>query len=149
MMKCEEFRRKFVNEELSENEKIQFEEHLKVCVSCRIFVHNYQRVKDGVKLLYTFKPSKALEEKIISAIRRKERIKKGLIFGVPGAAVAVSILLAFYVFNPAANSNFAYDKAVSAGISLLKSQPGTTLTYAQNNSNLDYLLKIKYVSDQF
>ncbi|BBJ27310.1 anti-sigma factor family protein [Athalassotoga saccharophila] len=148
-MKCEEFREKFINEELSQEEKAQFEEHLKVCVSCRVFVQNYQKIKDGVKLLYTFKPSKALEEKIVSRIQRKEKIKKGLIFGVPTAAVAVSVILAFYVFNPAVNSNFAYDKAASAGISLLKSEPGTTLTYAQSNSSLDYLLKIKYVSDQF
>ncbi|GEM_PF-1365853 len=150
-MKCEEFREKYINGEMTEQEKIQFEAHLKVCENCRTFVQNYQKIKDGLKLLYTFKPSKALEESVVSKIRRKEIMKKGLIFGLPGAAaVAVSMIMVFYVFSPFSNSNFSYEKAVSAGISLLKSEPGTTLTYAQTgNSNLNYLLKIKYVSDQF
>ncbi|MGC8545341.1 anti-sigma factor family protein [Athalassotoga sp.] len=150
-MRCEEFREKYINDEMTDQEKLQFEDHLKVCESCKIFVQNYQKIKDGLKLLYTFKPSKALEESVISKIHRKAVMKKGLIFGLPGAAaVAVSMIMVFYVFSPAVNSNFAYEKAVSAGISLLKSEPGTTLTYAQaGNSNLDYLLKIKYVSDQF
>jgi len=150
-MRCEEFREKYIHDEMTEEEKHQFEIHLKTCESCRVFVQNYQKIKDGIKLLYTFKPSKALEENVISKIRRKEMVKKGLIFGLPGvAAVAVSMMMVFYVFNPNVSSNFAYEKAVSAGISLLKSEPGTTLTYAQTgNSNLNYLLKIKYVSDQF
>ncbi len=150
-MRCEEFREKYINDEMTEQEKYQFEVHLKTCENCRVFVQNYQKIKDGIKFLYTFKPSKALEESVISKIHRKEVMKKGLIFGLPGiAAIAVSMTMVFYVFSPAVNSNFAYEKAVSAGISLLKSQPGTTLTYAQTgNSNLNYLLKIKYVSDQF
>jgi len=62
----------------------------------------------------------------------------------------MSAFLVFYIVTPAGKQDFAYDKAVSAGISLLNSQPGTTLTYAKTTkSNLDYLLNIKYVSDQF
>lgn len=150
-MRCEEFREKFVNDELNDDEKSQFKEHLKVCLSCRTFVQNYQKVRENLKLIYVFKPSSALGEGILSKIHRKESIKKGLIFGLPGvAAVAISMVMVFYIFGSSASSNFAYDKAVSAGISLLKSQPSTTLTYAETgNSNLNYLLKIKYVSDQF
>lgn len=150
-MRCEEFREKYVNDEMTDQERDQFEDHLKKCESCRVFVQNYQKIKDGLKLLYTFKPSKALEESVVSRIHRKAVMKKGLIFGLPGAAaIAVSMIMVFYVFSPSVNSNFAYDKIVSTGVSLLKSEPGTTLTYAQTgNSNLDYLLKIKYVSDQF
>lgn len=150
-MRCEEFRKKFVNDELNDLDKIKFEEHLKTCSSCRIFVQHYGRVKESLKLLYTFKPSNALGESVVSKIHKKEMMKKGLIFGLPGfTAVAISMVMVFYVFSPSMNSNFAYDKVAAAGISLLKSQPSTTLTYAKTgSSNLDYLLKIKYVSDQF
>jgi|UniRef100_A0A7V3VSA7 predicted anti-sigma-YlaC factor YlaD len=150
-MKCEEFREKFIHEELNELERVEFEEHLKKCESCRFFVNNYKKVKDSLKLLYTFKPSDELEENILYGIKKRIMLKKALIFGVPGiAAVAMSAFLAFYIVTPAGKQDFAYDKAVSAGISLLNSQPGTTLTYAKTTkSNLDYLLNIKYVSDQF
>ncbi len=150
-MKCEEFREKFVQGELDEFEKAQFDQHLKTCEGCRTFVQNYQKIKDSLKLLYNFKPSEKLRDNVIDDIRRRTMARKTLIFGLPGfAAAAVSVFFAFYIFSPVGKQSFAYDKAVSAGISMLKSNSGITLSSAQSaNSNLDYLVKMKYVSDQF
>lgn len=146
-MRCESYREKFVNEELSGNERLEFEQHLKTCEDCRDFYQSYENMKDVIKLRYSFEPSNDLQSRIVKGIQRRENFKKMAKFAFPTAAVI--LFGTFYIVGGSlTGGGRLYEKAVSAGISMLNSDNAATSTYA-NSSNLSYLVKIKYASDQF
>ncbi len=146
-MKCEDYREKFVNEELNREERQEFEDHIKTCRSCREFFQSYENLKDVIKLRYSFEPSNDLQSRIVKGIQRRESFKKMAKFAFPTAAVI--LFGTFYIVGGSLiGGNQLYEKAVSTGISMLNSDTAATSTYA-NSSNLSYLVKIKYASDQF
>ncbi len=143
-MNCNEYREKFVHEEMSQEEREEFAEHIKHCLGCRRFVEKYNGARDFIKFRTEYVPSKFLEEKIVSKIKRKKSIKRLYKIVVPTTAVIIMGL--FFVAKPLSGRQIMYEKVASAGIEMLSSNHATQ---TNTNSDFSYLVKIKYASDQF
>ncbi len=143
-MKCEDYREKYIHENLSEKEQAEFIDHLEKCAECRVFVENYNQMKEFIKIRTEFRSSSNLKNKIVSRVRLRNTTKR--IFKVALPTAAVVVLGTFYVMNPFSARHVMYEKVASTGIEMLNSNNATP---ANSLSNLDYLVKIKYASDQF
>ena len=143
-MDCNEYREKFVHEEMSQKERKEFAEHIKHCSGCRSFVEKYNDARDFIKFRTEYIPSKFLEEKIISKIKAKKSIKRLYKVAVP--TVAIMVVGLFFVIKPLSGRQIMYEKVASAGIEMLNSNHATQ---TNTNSDFSYLVKIKYASDQF
>ncbi len=144
MMECKEYREKFIHEKLTESERDEFKEHLKDCAECRAFVENYNKMKEFMKVRTEFKSSGNLKSKIVSKVKFRNRTR--LLFKIALPTAAVIVFGTFYVSNPFSANRVAYEKVASTGIKMLNSSYATPVN---SQSNLDYLVKIKYASDQF
>lgn len=143
-MDCNEYREKFVHEEMSQKEREEFAEHIKRCSECRRFVEKYNDARDFIKFRTEYIPSRFLEEKIISKIKAKKSMRRLYEVAVP--TVAVVIVGLFFVVKPLSGRQIMYEKVASTGIEMLSSNHATQ---TNTNSDLGYLVKIKYASDQF
>ncbi len=144
MMECEDYREKFVHEELTEKEQSEFKEHLKNCAECRAFVKNYNQMREFIKLRTEFRASNILKNKIVSRVKFKNATKR--IFRVALPTAALIVLGTFYTMSSFSTKDVMYEKVALSGIKMLNSNPATEVN---SQSNLDYLVKIKYASDQF
>ncbi len=150
-MTCDEYRRKFVNEELTSEEKEAFDEHLKRCESCRTFVQNYEKMKELMKARLDFKPSESLKGRVVSKVKRRKIIKRVYMLAAP--TMGVLIVGAFLMFKPIGANQSLYAHLAAVGMEKLKGTPSASSTTLMNvnkiASDYDYIVKIKYASDQF
>lgn len=143
-MECEDYREKYIHENLTKEEQAKFIEHLENCTECRTFVENYNQMKEFIRIRTEFRSSSNLKNKIVSRVKFKNTTKR--IFKVALPVAVVVILSTFYVMSPFSARHVIYEKVASTGIEMLNSNHATPVN---SLSNLDYLVKIKYASDQF
>ncbi len=148
-MNCNEYREKFIHGEMTPAEKKAFEEHLKQCNECRIFVERYENVKSFMKARIDYVPSSELKEKVLSKVKKRQKLKKLYMASVSTAAVIV--IGAFFVWKPFTSSQRVYQRVASTGIEMLKSTSAASSSVERSDRSNDftYMIHIKDVSDQF
>ncbi len=153
-MDCNEYREKFINEEMTPEEKEAFIKHLKECEGCRAFVEKYKKMRDFMKIRTDYLPSNELRDKIVSTLNRKRTIKRLYTVTIPTAIIV--IMGTFFVWKPLLGTQKLYQTMTSVGIQTLNNKK---LFNAATSTNQDstptitndytYIVQIKSVSDQF
>ncbi len=151
-MNCNEYREKFINEELTPEEKKKFMEHLKECEGCRAFVEKYKKTQSFMRIRTDYIPSEELREKIVSNVRLKKTVKRLYAVVLPTAAMVVVGI--FLLGKPFINGQNLYQRVALKGIEMLRTTSSATASSATPSNaevgeDYSYLVHIKNVSDQF
>jgi predicted anti-sigma-YlaC factor YlaD len=145
-MNCNEYREKFIHEEMTPAEEKEFREHLKHCEGCRIFVEKYKNMRDLIKVRTDYVPSNELKTKIISRVKKRQTFKK--LYKVSLLTGAIIVFGTFFVWKPFTSGQNMYQRVASTGIEMLNTHSATSSNVSKNN-DYSYLIHIKDVSDQF
>ncbi len=153
-MTCDEYRKKFINEEMTAEEKEAFEKHLTVCEGCRKFVENYGKMKSLIKVRVDYTPSESLKGRVMGKIKKRRILKRAYTILAP--TMAVMIIGTFLMFKPVGTNEGVYARLAAFGVEKLKSNTSSTATSVSSqvqtsgvNGDYGYMISMKYASDQF
>ncbi len=153
-MTCDEYRKKFINEEMTAKEREAFEEHLKVCEGCKKFVEDYEKMRNLLRVRMDYTPSESLKKMVVGKIKRKKILKR--VYSVLAPAMGVVVIGAFLMFKPIGTNEGVYARLAAFGVEKLKGNvsANATSTLSQmptsnQGNDYDYMINMKYASDQF
>lgn len=111
-MECNNIKQKlsgYLEDALSQEERVQFEDHLKSCAGCRADLADLRKTVEHIKGLEEVEPPAWMSQKIMARVREEGRRKKGILqrlfyplhLKLPLEAVAAVLVvgLAIYVYR--------------------------------------------------
>ncbi len=137
MLKCEEVLDKmsdYIDNYLPENEKIEFENHMKTCKSCEKEFDDLEKIILKLKHIEDREPPEYLKDSIMMRIKQEEKTSKNNIIVFKRYSSLVATLLVFVIGAYIANYNNALEPKSS--VKLVQPSSNTTTNDGDDTSDL-------------